>query len=185
MPLDPNLKACLDYIESHNWKDFSFEKVARHTGIPLVDFYHSFQDKSAVITALIAHIDARMLESLSPLEGEGSPKEILFEIILTRLEIATPYKKVFQTLFEECLSDPLSSLLISQKGLGSMQWMLEQAGLNPYGWQGLLRMQGLTILYLYTLKVWFSDSSPDMEKTMAVLDRGLGRVEKLAGALSL
>lgn len=181
--MDEKLKVCLEYIETHNWKDFSFEKVSRHTGIPLSDFYEAFQDKSAVIAALITHIDMQMLSELKHLEG--SPKEVLFEIILTRLEIAAPYKSIFKKLFEESLSDPLSSLFISQKGLGSVQWMLEQAGLNPYGWSGMLRMQGLTILYLYTLKTWFADVSPDMGKTMATLDRGLGRVEKIAQALSL
>lgn len=181
--MDDKLKVCLDYIEAESWKDFSFEKVSRQSGIPLSDFYQTFQDKSAVIAALISHIDMQMLSELTDIEG--SPKEVLFEIILTRLEIASPYKAIFKKLFHECLSDPLSSLFISQKGLGSVQWMLEQAGLNPYGWSGMLRMQGLTVLYLYTLKTWFSDESEDMGKTMASLDRGLGRVEKIASALTL
>lgn len=181
--MDEKVKVCLDYIEANNWKDFSFEKVARQSGIPLSDFYQTFQDKSAVITALISHIDMQMLSEFEHIEG--SSKEVLFEIILTRLELASPYKVIFKKLFDECLSDPLSSLFISQKGLGSVQWMLEQSGLNPYGWSGMLRVQGLTVLYLYTLKTWFSDHSPDMGKTMATLDRGLGRIEKIAHALSL
>ncbi|MEB3701671.1 TetR/AcrR family transcriptional regulator [Candidatus Bealeia paramacronuclearis] len=183
--MDQSLKACLDFIEKYNWKDFSFEKVYRASGIPLSEFYRLFQNKSGVISSLIQYIDEKMLEELAGMDSQNSSREILFEIILTRLEIASPYKKIFQKLFEESLSAPLSSLFISQKGLGSVQWMLEQAGLNPYGWSGMLRVQGLTVLYLYTLKTWFSDASLDMEKTMASLDRGLLRVEKLAHALSL
>jgi hypothetical protein len=61
--------------------------------------------------------------------------------------------------------------------------MLEIAGISASGPFGRLKTKGLAAVYLSVLRVWLQDDSPDMAKTMAVLDRSLRRAESLASFL--
>lgn len=179
------LQSCVDAIVERGWKDFSFAGVARKVGRPVSDFQAAFPTPSHIPQAVIARINHDMLDGV---EGEDftavTPREALFEILMARFEAAEDYKDFIRVLWREWPSDMLSALLIASKGAGSMAWVLDRAGLSGTGLSGMMRIQGLTILYLYTVKVWLDDDTPDLSKTMASLDQGLGRLERIAKALS-
>jgi hypothetical protein len=59
--------------------------------------------------------------------------------------------------------------------------MLEAAGVSARGLTGGLRVQGLVGVWLYALRAWRKDQSPDLSGTMAALDRALQRAEQAAG----
>jgi ubiquinone biosynthesis protein COQ9 len=59
--------------------------------------------------------------------------------------------------------------------------MLEASGVSTSGWRGALRVKTLAAVYLSVLRVWLDDGSPDMIKTMAVLDRRLRAAENWLG----
>lgn len=65
----------------------------------------------------------------------------------------------------------------------SMTWMMEAAGIETLGLRGALKVAGLTGVYLKVLKTWTEDDSPDLAKTMAALDKDLGRAESFANTL--
>lgn len=60
-----------------------------------------------------------------------------------------------------------------------MATMLEAAGLSASGCRGMLRVKGLSAIYLSSLKVWLKDESQDMAKTMAALDKKLNQADGL------
>ena len=64
-----------------------------------------------------------------------------------------------------------------------MARMLKAGGLKAGGINGAIRTKGLALIYVRTLCVWLGDDSKDLSKTMAVLDRGLARAERLVGIL--
>ncbi len=186
MDQDALLQSCVYAIVAKGWKDFSFADVAHQVGRPVSDFQSAFPTPVHIPQAVIARIDHDMLDAV---EGEDftevTPREALFEILMARFEAAEEYKDFIRVLWREWPSDMLSALLIASKGAGSMAWVLDRAGLKGAGLSGMMRIQGLTILYLYTVKVWLDDDTPDLSRTMASLDQGLGRLERIAKALSL
>ena len=60
-----------------------------------------------------------------------------------------------------------------------MALMLEAAGLAAGGARGVLRIKGLALVYLASLRVWLKDESADKARTMAALDKQLRRAESL------
>ena len=62
-----------------------------------------------------------------------------------------------------------------------MRWMLEAAGIDAGGPAGALRTKGLMLVWLDVLRVWQSDESEDMARTMAHLDKRLALAERLQG----
>lgn len=180
------LELCVQDIAGNGWKDFSFVRVSENNDIPLSQFYDQFQNRSDIPQAVIRHVDHEMLEELEGEAFEGAtPREILFEILMTRFEVAASYKPFIRTLWQEWPADMFSAFMVASQGVGSMGWILDRAGLNGTGLKGIMRLQGLTILYLWTVKEWLDDDSEDMGKTMASLDQGLDRIERIAKAMKL
>jgi len=67
--------------------------------------------------------------------------------------------------------------------LRSQQWMLTAAGIGASGPRGAIRAQGLAVLFASVLRTWISDDDPGQARTMAALDRALGRGQRFVGIL--
>ena len=176
---EKTFKACLKVIEKEGWKSFTFAKAAEESGIPLSAFKKHFSSPSDVMIHLFQKIDKDVLESHVSTPGL-SHKDALFEVLMERFDAAAPYKPVLKRFWHEWVLSPDDFPSLACQGYDSMRWMLETSGLSPRGIQGLIRVQGLTALYLLTLRIWLEDDSEDLGKTMASLDKGLSKIERVA-----
>lgn len=177
-------KACLGIIERDGWKAFSFAKAAEESGIPLSVFHKHFLTPSDVMVRLFRKIDEKVLKTPGLFSENLSPKDALFEILMARFDAALPYKPVIKNFWQDWILVPNDAPALACQGFSSMTWMLEAANLSPRGLTGILRVQGLIALYLLTLRTWLTDDSPDLGKTMAFLDNGLSKLERVAGILN-
>jgi hypothetical protein len=64
-----------------------------------------------------------------------------------------------------------------------MQWMLTAADIHASGPRGMLRAQGLAVLWARVLRTFVNDDDEGHARTMAELDRALGRGARLIGFL--
>jgi hypothetical protein len=61
--------------------------------------------------------------------------------------------------------------------------MLAAAGIAASGPRGMVRAQGLAVLFAQVLETWVNDDDPGMARTMAALDRALARGQSWSGLL--
>lgn len=176
-------EACLRSIEKDGWKEFSFAKVSQESAIPLHVFHEQFSSPADVMIHLFRRVDQGVLKNLESYEGL-SPKDALFDILMSRFEEAQPYKTVLKSFWGGWIMAPAEAPALACQGFSSMAWMLEAVGLESRGVKGLVRIQGLTTLYLLTLRTWLTDDSPDLGKTMVFLDKGLLKLERAARFLN-
>ncbi len=64
-----------------------------------------------------------------------------------------------------------------------MQWMLTAADLSASGPKGMVRAQGLALLFASVLRTWVHDDDPGQARTLAALDRALSSGQRWAGFL--
>ena len=76
--------------------------------------------------------------------------------------------------------EPGLALLLDRATRRSMRWILEAAGFDTTGLNGRLHTEGLVGVWLWTVRAWRNDESPDLAATMAALDTALRRAEQLA-----
>lgn len=176
-------EACLHVIEREGWRGFSFAKAAVESGIPFSAFHEHFSSPVDVMMQVFKDIDQTVLKNVTSYEGIP-PKDALFDLLMSRLEAAQPYKPVLQSFWRDWVMNPLEVPSLTCQGFSSMAWMLDAAGLESRGLKGFARVQGLTTLYLLTLRTWLDDESPDLGKTMAFLDKGLAKLERAAQILN-
>jgi len=122
--------------------------------------------------------------ALSEAAADGSVRDILFGMIMRRIDFLQTHRAGVIALLRTLPGDPGTALLLSCANLRSMGWLLAAAGVNVRpGVVGLVRCKGLMAVWLWTVNAWRRDEAPDLSVTMAALDTALGRAEQAVGWL--
>jgi hypothetical protein len=122
-------------------------------------------------------------QALTGALDSGPVRERLFDIIMRRFDALQTHRGGVLALLTALPAHPATALVLAALTTRSMGWMLEGAGVASTGLRGLLASQGLTAVWLYTLRAWRTDDSADLSGTMAALDRALSNAERVAGWL--
>lgn len=163
--------------EKDGWANLSMADISDKASLTHQDVISEFPNKIGLLWGILDSIDKDIL--MDPSDSDGSTKERLFEIIMSRFDALNANKAAIKSIARGLTRDPLTSLLTLPRFMLSMSWILEAAGISSAGFKGLLKTKGLAILYLNTTRVWLSDDTPDMSKTMVILDQNLHRAERL------
>ena len=179
------IKAALNLAAQKGWTETSLADIATESGISLSELHEMFEDRFDILAAYGRMIDKRVLEAATAPQPGLSPRDLLFDLLMERFDVLNENRDGVAAILKSFCLDPKQAI-ISLPHLGrSMSWMLEAAGIDTGGIKGAVKVAGLTGLYLKVLRTWKDDDSPDMGKTMAALDKTLGRAEQWAGSFGL
>jgi AcrR family transcriptional regulator len=185
MPVADRLtEAALAVAAEHGWCRLTMAEVARHAGVALTDAYDTFPDRTALLAGILAATDRAVLAA-GDAEGGESPSDRLFEVMMRRFDVLQTRREGYRAILRDLPADPCAAIALMPRFARSLAWMLEAAGLSSAGLAGNLRTKALAVIYFDALRVWLTDDSADMAKTMAVLDKNLSRARQLAGCCPL
>lgn len=162
------------------WADVNIAEAARDADLPLDRVRARFPGRDAVLLRFGVLADQAALAAGS---NEPSPRERLFDMVMSRFDALQQNRAGILQLLQALRTDPATSLLLYGATLRSMKWLLDGAGVPSTGIVGGLRVHGLLALWLYALRAWEGDESPDLSATMAAVDRGLDRAIQAEGML--
>lgn len=177
--------AALSEAEALGWEHVTLKDIAAAAKVSLPDLHDHFEDKFDILAGLGRMIDRRVLAGLSPANDTESERDRLFDILMDRFEVLNEHRGGIASILKSFRFDPKQAVISLPHLCRSMCWMLESAGVSTYGLKGAMKVAALSALYLNVLRTWVEDDSPDMAKTMAALDRDLGRAERWGGAVGL
>lgn len=175
------LDAALALAGEKGWGQVTLADIAMRSKMPLPEVYAEFPSKTAIMDALLDQFDHAMLAG--QIEAEASPRDRLFDVVMRRIDAMKPYKEGLRALMRDGGGDPITALCGVRRFLRSMALMLEAAGISASGLRGLARIEGMSLVYLYTLRAWMRDDSEDAAATMAALDKAVRRAETVASVL--
>jgi hypothetical protein len=113
----------------------------------------------------------------------ASPRERLFDVLMRRLEVLEPHKAAVRSLVRSATRNPPLAVALNGLAVRSQQWMLTAADIDAAGPRGMVRAQGLAVLFASVLRTWVDDNDPGHARTMAALDRALARGQRWSGLL--
>ncbi len=169
--------AAFDEIAAHGWLRFGVARAAASAGLPLARARLRLPTSWHVLRAFGRMADAAALAEVAT---EGSVHDRLLDMVMRRLDVFQTHRAGVVALLKALPADPGTALLLARSSLDSMGWLLEAAGVSAAGPAGQLRRKGLLAVWLYTLRAWQRDDSPDMAATMAALDQALTRAGRAA-----
>ncbi|MBM3509562.1 MAG: TetR family transcriptional regulator [Alphaproteobacteria bacterium] len=172
--------AALELVPVHGWSGLTLARVARATGHSLAELYNFFPTKTALLGAFLDRIDRAMVAGAGADEDE-SPRDRLFAVMMARFDALKPHKDAVRRIVQDLVRDPAAAVSTGCRLRRSLALMLEAAAIPSGGLFGALRLEGLGLIHLSVLRVWLGDDSDDAAKTMAALDRALGRAEAAIG----
>jgi AcrR family transcriptional regulator len=160
-----------------------FAEIAEGAGISLAELRTSFSSKLAIYAAHMKEIDRQVLAGIDPDMVEEPPRERLFDVMMRRIETLAPYKESVRSLIRSAARNPALAIALNGLAVRSEQWMLTAADISASGPRGMVRSQGLALLFASVLRTWLDDDDPTNARTMAALDRALARGQRWSGFL--
>jgi AcrR family transcriptional regulator len=158
-------------------------EIAKGANVSLSTLRGEFPSKLAILAAHIKTIDRAVLEGGDEDMAEEPPRERLFDVLMRRIEAWAPHKEALASLLRSARRNPGLALALNAMGVRSQQWMLAAAGIHASGPRGMVRAQGLAMLFARVLRTFVRDDDEGHARTMAELDRALGRGARLMGVL--
>ena len=173
------VKAALALAEKKGWRGTTLADIAQGAGLGLSDLRAEFTCKSDILSAFQAKVDEEVLAKAKAAPEGQSPRDRLFDLIMTRFDVLAPYKGALKRISAYLSCRPGEAASLACSTLASQYWMLAGAGAKLDGAGAALRVAGLTAIYAKVFEVWLNDNSPSLEKTMAALDKRLAKGERM------
>jgi AcrR family transcriptional regulator len=187
-PIPPNastrekiIAAFLGLLAEKRFEQIGLAEIAEAAGVSLAQFRGEFASPLAILAAHIKDTDRAVLGQDFGDMAEEPPRERIFDVLMRRLEILAPHRDAVRSLLRSASRNPPLALAFNGLAVRSQQWMLTAAGIGAAGPRGMVRAQGLALLFGSVLRTWVNDDDPGLARTMAALDRALGRGQRFAG----
>ena len=168
------ISAALGLAAEKPWAQVTLADIAERAGSTLVALKAEFASKGDILAAFTQLADDEMLRRAPRRSESASPRDALFEVIMSRFDVLEPYKGALKSIAAGGLPEPQQvSRLLTTQG-----WMLEAAGIGSDGIDGSVKTAGLATLYASVFRVWLEDEDQGLARTMAALDRRLRRGQR-------
>jgi AcrR family transcriptional regulator len=180
---DRIIEAFMALLAEKPIEQIGFAEIAAGAGVSLAELRNAFGSTTAILAAHMKEIDRAVLAGGDADMGEEPPRERLFDVLMRRIEALAPHKAAVRSLIRSASFNPGLALALNGLAVRSQQWMLAAADITASGPKGMVRAQGLALLFTSVLRTWVNDDDPGLARTMAALDRALARGQRLAGLL--
>jgi AcrR family transcriptional regulator len=177
------IAAFLSLLAEKPFERIGLSAIAKEAGVSLASLRGEFPSTLAIVAAHIKATDRAVLAEDASDMGDEPARDRLADVLMRRLDILAPHRGAVRSLLRSARRDPPLALALNALALRSQRWMLNAAGIGAAGPLGVLRAQGLAVLFAGVLDTWTRDDEGDQARTMAALDRALARGERLAGLL--
>jgi AcrR family transcriptional regulator len=160
-----------------------FAEIAKSAHVSLSDLRGIFASTLAILAAQMREIDRAVLAGGDAELTDEPPRERLFDVLMRRLEVLAPHKAAVRSLMRSASRNPGLAFALNSLSVRSQQWMLTAADIAASGPRGMMRAQGLALLFASVLRTWIDDQDRGLARTMAALDRALARGQRWSGLL--
>jgi AcrR family transcriptional regulator len=180
---DKIIEAFFDLLAEHAFEDIGYADLAARAGVSLATLRKEFGSKLPIIAAYVKAIDRKVLAEGDADMADEPARERLFDVLMRRLEALSPHRAAIRSLMRSARRHPSLALAFNSLAVKSQRWMLTAANIDAAGPRGIVRAQGLALLFASVLRTFVHDEDEGLARTMAALDRALARGHRWSGFL--
>jgi len=178
---DKIIKAFFELLAEQAFEDIGYADLAGRAGVSLATLRREFSSKLPIVAAYMKAVDHKVLAGDDADMADEPPRERLFDVLMRRLEALAPDKAAIRSLMRSARRHPTLALAFNGLAVRSQQWMLTAANIDAAGPRGMVRAQGLALLFANVLRTFVDDEDEGLARTMAALDRALARGQRWSG----
>ena len=180
---DRIVAAFMALLAEKSFERIDLSEIAARAGVSLGAMRAEFPSTLAIYAAHVKALDRAVLDGGEGDMAEEPPRERLFDVLMRRIELLAPHKEAVRSLLRSARRNPGLAFALNGLAVRSQQWMLTAADIHASGPRGMLRAQGLALIWARVLRTFVNDDDEGHARTMAELDRALGRGARLIGFL--
>jgi len=182
-PRERIIAAFMGLLSEKSIERIGLPEIAKRAEVPLAELRGEFGSTIAILAAHTKEIDRAVLRGGDGDMAQEPERERLFDVLMRRIEALAPHRQAVRSLVHSAARNPPLAIALNSLAVQSQQWMLAAADISASGPKGMLRAQGLALLYASVLRTWLNDTDPGLARTMAALDSALARGQRWSGLL--
>jgi AcrR family transcriptional regulator len=181
---DPVVAAFMELLAEKPIEQIGFAEIAQRADVSLAELRARHGSTLSILAVQMKEVDREVLAGIDPDLADEPPRERLFDVLMRRIEILAEHKEAVRSLARSAVRNPGLALALNGLAVRSQQWMLTAADIAAAGPRGMIRAQGLAVLFASVLRTFVTDDDDEGHaKTMAALDRALARGQRWSGFL--
>jgi AcrR family transcriptional regulator len=180
---DRIIDAFMALLAEKPFERIGFAEIAKSAHVSLSELRGTFASTLAILAAQMRETDRAVLAGGDADLADEPARERLFDVLMRRLEVLAPHKAAVRSLMRSASRNPALAFALNSLSVRSQQWMLTAADIAAAGPRGMVRAQGLALLFASVLRTWIDDQDRGLARTMAALDRALARGQRWSGLL--
>jgi AcrR family transcriptional regulator len=180
---DRIVAAFMALLAEKSFERIDLSEIAARAGVSLGAMRAEFPSTLAIYAAHVKALDRAVLDGGEGDMAEEPPRERLFDVLMRRIETMAPYREATRSLLKSVARNPGLAFALNGLAVRSQSWMLTAADIDAAGPRGMVRAQGLAMLFASVLRTWVDDEDEGLARTLAALDRALDRGQRMSGML--
>ena len=162
----------LKLLEKNSWEKISLSNIlSKQKKITI-------KNKTDILIIINRYFDYLLKENLSSIEVSSS-KDMLFEVLMERLDILNNYRTSVKKIINYFLLQPQVFIRVLPSFIESIILIMKLSKINSNGILAIPKIKIVFVLYLLIIFTWNNDETKSLEKTMTTLDRYLSNLDKL------
>lgn len=182
-PRERIIAAFMALLAEKSIERIDLAEIAKRAEVSLADLRGEFSTTLAIFAAHTKEIDRAVLRGGDGDMAQEPPRERLFDVLMRRIEALAPHRQAVGSLMRSATYNPPLAIALNGLAVQSQQWMLAAADIPASGPKGMVRAQGLALMFASVLRTWLNDTDPGLARTMAALDSALARGQRWSGML--
>ncbi len=164
-------KKTLSLLEKNSWDKIKFSNIInKKNNLP-------FHNKKDLLININRYFDFLLKQNLVSLEKSTS-KDMLFEVIMARLDILNEHRKSIKNIIKYLKFKPQILITLLPSFLETIIQIATLCYIDINGIKGIINIKSIFILYLAIIYTWDKDEGNNLEKTMTTLDKYLTNLDK-------
>ncbi|HOO52005.1 MAG TPA: TetR/AcrR family transcriptional regulator [Alphaproteobacteria bacterium] len=177
------LDAVLELAASYPWQSVSYGQIAEKARMTIQDVEDCFASKQDMVKAIVSDMDGRVLGSYQ-VDASSSKRDLLFDVLMERFDAMTEHRAAHLSFLKSYGWTYSSKRRDLNLYFCSLSRYVSVSGIETRGLFGPMNVAAIGLGYFYVLTVWSQDSSSDLTRTMAALDKTLSRLDWLKEYIS-
>lgn len=173
-------------LENQRLDQIQFDVVASMVGVDQRFASALAGSVQSLVLAKMNSLDCQsILEAYDDIAdaGDVSIREKIIEGLLHRFETYAPFRGQIDQLNKSAQRHPELAVRLLDGLEAAIRRILIISGDPANGLKGMLRVKGVTGVFLVTSRVWMKDDSPDLAATMKILDQRMSTAEEWCTSL--
>jgi len=168
----------LNLLKKNEWESISIDRICKQLKLSKKKISSEIKNKNDLIKNINKYFDDFIFVEIRSIE-KSNPRDMIFEIFMLRFDLLNRYRSSIIKIFKFFKSHPNHFINFLPSLVSSIEIMVKLSNIQTKDITGIVKLNGLVVIFFSTFLTWINDESDSLDKTMNVLNNYLVKAENI------